>query len=151
IKQMAGIDAMNMTRLALNLSETINGVTERHAQVSQQIFPEHQVRAITNGVHPATWTSPAFSALYDQHFPGWRHEPELLVRADCCFGDEPIWEAHRLAKLQLLALIRELTGNNLELDLPLVGFARRMTAYKRPDLLFTDLQRLLTIAHAHPF
>ena len=32
--------------MLLNLSETINGVTERHAQVSQKIFPEHHVRAI---------------------------------------------------------------------------------------------------------
>lgn len=32
-----------------------------------------------------------------------------------------------------------------------LGFARRMTAYKRPDLLFTDPERLRAIARAQPF
>lgn len=36
-------------------------------------------------------------------------------------------------------------------DRPILGFARRMTAYKRPDMLFTDLDRLRAIAAAHPF
>ena len=31
-------------------------------------------------------------------------------------------------------------------DLPLIAFARRMTGYKRPDLLFADLERLRAIA-----
>ena len=35
--------------------------------------------------------------------------------------------------------------------LPILGFARRMTDYKRPDLLFTDLDRLARIARAAPF
>src|SRR4029079_2183319 len=32
-----------------------------------------------------------------------------------------------------------------------IAFARRMTAYKRPDLLFSDLERLKSIARNHPF
>ncbi len=44
-----------------------------------------------------------------------------------------------------------LTGITLKPDIPILGFARRMTAYKRPDLLFTDLERLKAIARKQPF
>src|SRR3546814_20075666 len=35
-------------------------------------------------------------------------------------------------------------------DVPLIGFARRMTGYKRPDLLFHDTQRLAALARRRP-
>ena len=47
--------------------------------------------------------------------------------------------------------VRAATGVALNPDLPILGFARRMTAYKRPDLLFTDLERLRAIARARAF
>ena len=37
------------------------------------------------------------------------------------------------------------------MDVATLGFARRMTAYKRPDLLFADLERLKSIAREHAF
>ncbi|MCW8196758.1 alpha-glucan family phosphorylase [Proteobacteria bacterium 005FR1] len=151
LKKLAGEDRMNMTRLALNLSETINGVTKRHAQVSRKIFPEYAVRAINNGVHPATWTCKPMAELFDSYFPGWQHEPELLVRADCCLPDELIWNAHGLAKQHLLEGIEKITGQRFDPTLPVLGFARRMTAYKRPDLLFSDIDRLAQLAREHPF
>ncbi len=72
-----------MTRLGLNLSEYVNGVAERHAEVSRKMFPGYRVHAITNGVHPFTWVAESFRGLYDHYLPGWCHEPELMVRADC--------------------------------------------------------------------
>ncbi len=39
----------------------------------------------------------------------------------------------------------------LRADLPILGFARRMTGYKRPDVLFSDPARLRAIAANHPF
>ncbi|NIR30842.1 MAG: alpha-glucan family phosphorylase [Gammaproteobacteria bacterium] len=150
LKTLAGADRLNMTRLALNLSECVNGVAKRHAETSQRMFPGYRVRAITNGVHPFTWTSASFRRLYDAHLPGWCHEPELLVRADR-IPDEAIWDAHAQAKSHLVGRIRELTGVALDPGPPLLGFARRMTAYKRPDLLFSDLARLRELARRHPF
>jgi len=151
LKQLAGEDTLNMTRLALNLSEYVNGVAKRHAEVSRGMFPGYRVHAVTNGVHPFTWTSEPFRKLYDRHIPGWCHEAELLIRADCCISDDEIWEAHRQAKQVLFDRIKALTGASLDLQQPILGFARRMTAYKRPDLLFSDMQRLQAIASDHPF
>ena len=60
----------------------VNGVAKSHAAVSQRMFPGYEMHAITNGVHPHTWTSEHFARLYDNALPGWRHEPEQLVRID---------------------------------------------------------------------
>ena len=151
LKHLAGEDNLNMTRLALNLSEYINGVAKRHAEVSRSMFPGYRVHAITNGVHPYTWTSESFRTLFDTHLPGWCHEPELLVHADCCLADQDVWDAHQRAKQLLIEKVASLTSVQLNADVPILGFARRMTAYKRPDLLFTDLERLREISKHQPF
>ena len=151
LKRYAGAERLNMTRLALNLSDYVNGVARRHAEVSQRMFPGYSVRAITNGVHPSTWTAPGFARLYDKRLPGWCHEPEMLVRADCCISDAEIWQAHVEAKAALIERVTARCGVTLHPKVPILGFARRMTAYKRPDLLFTDLARLKAIAAQWPF
>ncbi len=151
LKHLAGEDSLNMTRLALNLSEYVNGVAKRHAEVSKTMFPGYQVHAITNGVHPFTWTAESFRKLYDRYLPGWCHEPEQLVRADCCIPDAAVLEAHVQAKQVLIEKVRALTGIALHPKIPILGFARRMTAYKRPDLLFSDPERLKAIARNRSF
>lgn len=150
LRKLAGDDCLNMTRLALNLSDYVNGVAKCHAEVSQKMFPNYVVHAITNGVHPHTWTNPGFASLYDKHIQGWRHEPEQLVRIDQVPEDE-LWETHQKSKIKLLDLVHQATAEQLDPDLPTIGFARRMTAYKRPDLIFSDMERLKNIAKKHPF
>jgi len=151
IKSLAGENDMNMTRLALNLSEYINGVAKKHAEVSNAMFPGYLVHAITNGVHPYTWSSEEFRQLFDHYLPGWCHEPQLLLRADCFIPDIAIRDAHIKAKQRLIEKVQTLTGISLNLNIPILGFARRMTAYKRPDLLFSDPVRLKSIAQKFPF
>ncbi len=151
IKKLAGADNLNMTRLALNMSEYINGVAKKHAETSTAMFPGYKVHAITNGVHPYTWTAESFRKLYDHYLPGWCHEPQLLGRVDCCVPEAAIWRAHIEAKQQLVEKVRTISGVSLSSDMPIFGFARRMTAYKRPDLLFMDLERLKEIARKQPF
>ncbi len=150
LQHLAGSEDLNMTRLALNLSEYVNGVARRHAEVSRHMFPGYHVHAVTNGVHPFTWTSAPFHRLYDEHLPGWCHEPELLIRAECCIDDGAIRAAHAEAKQGLIEEVKARTGITLSADCFTLGFARRMTAYKRPDLLFSDLQRFKQIAQHHP-
>jgi starch phosphorylase len=150
LRSLAGEDALNMTRLALNLSDFVNGVAQRHAEVSAKMFPGYRVRAITNGVHPFTWTAQSFRDLYDHYIPGWCHEPELLVRSDR-IPDAAIAAAHSQAKGMLLERVQRTTGRTLAANVPVFAFARRMTAYKRPDLLFSDLDRLREIARKQPF
>ncbi len=150
LKNLTGQDRLNMTWLAMNLSNFVNGVARRHAEVSRKMFAGHEVHAVTNGVHPRTWTAPAFAALYDRRLPGWSYEPELLNRADQV-ADEEIWAAHTDAKGRLIERVKARCGTALDPALPVIGFARRMTAYKRPGLLFSDIERLRAIARRYPF
>ena len=150
LKRLGGEDVLNMTRLALNLSEFVNGVAMRHAEVSRQMFPGYRINAITNGVHPFTWACRHFRALYDAHLPGWCHEPALLRRAHCYISDEAVVQAHRNAKRELVERVRMQTGVELREDVFTLGYARRMTAYKRPDLLFSDIERLRAISKRFP-
>ena len=150
LKRLAGEADLNMTRLGLNLSEYVNGVAERHAVVAGQMFPGYRMHAITNGVHPFTWVCTSVRALYDRYVPGWCHEPELLVRVDRAVPDAALWGAHVEAKRALIERVRAIAGLSLDEHVPILGFARRMTGYKRPDLLFADPQRLRAIARSQP-
>jgi starch phosphorylase len=150
LKRLAGDDRLNMTRLALTLSGYVNGPSKRHAQTTAKMFPGCDVRAITNGVHAATWTHASFARLYDAALPQWALEPEVLERADQ-ISDEAIWAAHQEAKRELLARVTDLSSVELRPDLPVIGFARRMTEYKSAGLLFEDIERLAEIARRWPF
>ena len=150
VKVISGDDYLNMTRLALNLSDFVNGVASRHAETTTKMFPGYKIRAITNGVHLPTWAHESFHELFTHHFPAWAHEPEAMVRLDQLPDDE-VWSAHQAAKADLVHLVGSETGVQLDPAAPILGFARRMTAYKRPDLLFTDMDELLQINARHPF
>lgn len=150
LRALAGEDRLNMTRLALNLSEHVNGVARRHAEVSRRMFPGYEFRAITNGVHPWTWACDSFRRLYERHIPRWCSEPELLMRADLIPDDE-LRAAHAQARAELAQEIVRAGGRAPDPAVATLGFARRMTPYKRADLLFSDLERLRAIARRHPF
>jgi len=150
LRLLAGEERLNMTLLALNLSGWVNGVAQRHAEVSRTLFPGYEVHAITNGVHPWTWASDAHRELFDRYVPHWAKEPELLIHADRIPLEE-LAAAHRSAKAALLAYCAQSDPREtLAQERFTIGFARRMTAYKRPGLLFSDLARLKKIAARFP-
>ena len=136
---------LNMTRLALRCSRFINGVALRHQQVSQEMFPEFPIGAVTNGVHAVTWTAEPFRRLFDKHFPEWRRDNNYLRYAITVPIDE-IREAHREAKQAMLDEVERRAGVRLDPRVFTIGFARRATTYKRTDLIFQDLDRLRAIA-----
>jgi len=149
LRRLAGDDRLNMTRLALNLADFVNGVARRHAEVTEHMFPGYRIHAVTNGVHLGTWAHPNFANLYTANFPHWRHEPEVLVRA-MQLPDDAVWQCHRGAKRELIELAKSAVEVDLDPDILTIGFARRMTGYKRPLLLFDDIDRLSVIAGRHP-
>jgi starch phosphorylase len=137
--------SLNMTELALRLSGFVNAVSMRHGEISRAMFPNHRVGAITNGVHATTWASPPFAALYDRFMPDWRRDNSYL-RYAVGIPLAEIRQAHGQAKKELLQQVRWLTGSQLDEKVFTLGFARRATAYKRGDLLFTNHERLKQIA-----
>lgn len=138
-------DYLNMTYLALNLSHYVNGVAKKHAEVLRQMFAQYRIDSITNGVHAATWTSPAFQALFDQHVPGWR-EDNFTLRYALSMPSNDIWQAHDQTKRQLLDHVNRVTNVGMDVHALTIGFARRDATYKRGDLVFRDLERLKRIS-----
>jgi starch phosphorylase len=146
LRPLAGMERCNLTRLAFSLSGWVNGVAERHAQTARSLFPGYEVHAITNGVHALSWTAAPLRALYDRYVPNWRHEPELLVRV-LSIPDQDLLQAHDDARRSLLRIAG---CASLDAQRFTIGFGRRMTSYKRPGLLFSDLARLRTISRRFP-
>jgi starch phosphorylase len=144
LERFGGRKRLNMTLFALNLSNYINGVAKKHRDVSRAMFPGYVIHSVTNGVHSYTWTCPSFRELYDRYLPGWANEPELLVRVDI-IPDDLMVVAHAKAKKELIDLVNRSTGTEMDPEVLTLGFARRSTEYKRPTLLFSDLDRLRRI------
>jgi len=145
IRDLAGEEHLNMTLLALNLSNDVNGVAKKHGEVSQNMFPGYKINSITNGVHSYTWTCDSFKKLYDKYLPGWANEPELFVRVDVV-PDRELLDAHLEAKRILIDYVNTAYNMNMDCETLTIGFARRFATYKRASLLFADIERLEKIA-----
>jgi starch phosphorylase len=119
---------------------------------------------VTNGVHAPTWIAPAFQDLFER-FVGtdWKltlRDGDAWRTAVETIPDRAIWESHIRLKSLLIAFIRERTRAKdtgpkdtihehtdthalFSPDALTIGFARRVAAYKRWNLIVTDLERLL--------
>jgi starch phosphorylase len=167
----------NMTALALRTSSHINAVSALHGQVTRSMWrpiwpdvaPESvPIKAITNGVHVPTWLAPGILDLFNHYLgPGWvdRHDDPTLWERLAEIPDEDLWAARQVLRVDLFAWIRErlrhrwsaervgpvrvvAAGSMLDPQALTIGYARRFTAYKRPELLFHDPARLARILTA---
>ena len=137
---------LNMTYLALKLSRYINGVAQKHGEVSRLMFSGYTIDAITNGVHAATWVSGPFRELFDRYIPFWRQD-NFSLRYALSLPKEEIWKAHMQSKKRLMGFVNRETGVTMDENILTIGFARRATTYKRGDLLFQDMERIKRISN----
>lgn len=138
---------LDMTHLAMRFSRYINAVALKHQETANSIFPRHSIDSVTNGVHAVTWTAPPLRALFDKYLPGWRRDNNYL-RSATTIPLHELRSAHFEAKRALFDEVRRRTGVEMSENVLTLGFARRATAYKRPDLLLTNLDRLSAIARS---
>jgi starch phosphorylase len=164
----------NMTALALRTSLSVNGVSELHGEVTramwQSIWPDRAphdvpVKFITNGVHVPTWVANPVLDLFNRHLgANWlehHDEPEFWERL-VEIPDTDIWAARQVLRGELFIFIRERLrqrwtaerigptrivagGAMLDPEALTIGYARRFAAYKRPELVFHDAERLARI------
>jgi len=143
---LGGAGDFSMTELALNVTRAVNAVSVKHGEVSRAMFPGRPIGSITNGVHHPTWTGPHAAALYDRALPDWREDGARLRAADGLAGRD-VRAAHDAAKRAMIAAVNaRYPGAALEEGVFTIGFARRMTGYKRATLLFRDPARLAAVA-----
>ncbi|MFZ1976130.1 MAG: alpha-glucan family phosphorylase [Candidatus Acidiferrales bacterium] len=169
----------NMTVFALRMSKFCNAVSKKHGEVAKEmwkaIWPDKKVEdvpitAITNGVHLLTWMDSIWLQPVLEKYvgPGWirdQDQPKIWKGVDKIPDSELWWLRMRLKDL-LIDEINERAreewqkkrvraesviafGALLDPEIFTIGFARRFTSYKRPDLILHDLERLKRLL-THP-
>ena len=166
-------ESFNMAYLAIHGSGATNGVSRLHGQVSRRIFqplfprwPEVEVPVtyVTNGVHTPTWDSREADSLWELTCgkSRWQESLEGVEDRFRKAGDSELWQMRSSCRKSLVEYIRKRHSRDLSeqgasagdlqqaaqaLDAGAltVGFARRFAAYKRPDLLLHDPDRLAQI------
>lgn len=147
IDSLGGKDDLNMSLLAANMSRYINAVSRKHMEVSKnlKVFEGKDIDYITNGVHLPTWTSKSFGDLFDKYIPGWKKD-HLLFNNMYSIPSEEIDEARKNSKRELVDFINAETNAGFDYDNLTMAWCRRFVPYKRPNLIFSDLERLIKIA-----
>jgi hypothetical protein len=150
-----------------------NGVSRLHGKVSRHIFEplfphwpqaEVPVRHVTNGVHMPSWDSMAADDLWTEACgkDRWLGTIETLEQDIRRVPDADLWHLRNAASKSFVAYVRQrislqLAGSGaspeavenakqlLDPNALTLGFARRFAAYKRPNLLLHDPDRLLRL------
>jgi starch phosphorylase len=164
-------DHFNMSYLACNLSQGINGVSMLHGDVSKEVLsplykgflPEElAVGYVTNGVHYATWAAKEWKDLHKKYFGDKFPEDQLDFDSwerIYKVSDEEIWNLKQTMRLKTIGYIKQRFTSNwikrhenpklisevlgkLNPYALTIGFARRFATYKRAHLLFRNLDRL---------
>jgi starch phosphorylase len=165
-------EALCMTVLAFKMSRYANAVSALHGRITrkswQVLWPHHRedevpLGHITNGVHVRTWLANAMQELYTLRIGAdWRErltDPGMWARINNV-PDAELWETHRTLKADLVHFIRRVVSEQrrragypdelirhaetaLDPDALTIGFARRFATYKRANLVFGDLQRVI--------
>jgi len=148
---------VHMTEMSLKFCKNINAVAQKHGIIMRSQFDRYKnkIKAITNGVHTQTWVSKNFADLYDKYLKkegDWRSNSDLLS----CLGKnienetfrKELFYAHQANKRTLVELLQNWNFDEHVLTL---GWARRIAGYKRPSLIFHDVERLVKlIKHQGP-
>lgn len=134
----------SMVMLAMRMATIANAVSKVHAKKAAELWPAYPLKAITNGVHLPAWVSPELQLLFEQVMPNWKQRASdlKLWNAVRNLPSKLLFETHQHLKLQLLDDVYARTGIRLDADVLTVVWARRFATYKRPDLLFSDIEAL---------
>jgi len=137
---------LNMTYLALNNSDHINGVAIKHKEVSRGMFFGYPIESITNGVHHLFWTSKYMQDVFNKYLDiSWIETPSSL-RYIFSIPQNEIFNAHQKTKKELIDFIKKETKEELNENVFTIAWARRFTLYKRAYLIFMNIERLKQIA-----
>jgi starch phosphorylase len=164
----------NMTVLGLKMAEHRNAVSQLHGRVTRKmwhvLWPETKedevpISHITNGVHVPTWVAPEMGQLYDKYLSMDavnRQDDAKLWQHVSKIPDAELWQARQVLKRKLIGAMVERArdcstdrecstqqvlamGALLSPEVLTIGFVRRFTEYKRPALIFCDIERLKRI------
>jgi starch phosphorylase len=168
--------SFNMTILSMKTASHRNAVSRLHGVVTRRMWcglwlecteDDVPITYVTNGIHVPTWIAQELRTLYEKYLGEdwldkqddiemWRHIDDI--------PDHELWQTHQELKGKLFHVILEraqvrwakgeaspqqiLTmGSLLDHSTLTIGFVRRFAEYKRPSLLFQDIERLKRIVN----
>jgi starch phosphorylase len=169
-------EPLGLTVLGIRTSRATNGVSRVHGQVSRlmwhHLFPGRSIddvpiRHVTNGVHLPTWMAPAMRWLLDLYLgEGWhrRASDPATWEAVQDIPDEELWSVREQLRADLVEYVRdravgdrlargesidyaEAAGRAFDPNTLTLGYARRVAAYKRLDLLIHEPDRARQLLH----
>ena len=152
-KETAKSDNVNLTHICLDNCRRTNAVAQKHGEIMRLQFPDFvsRIDAITNGIHIHTWLSQNFSSLFDKYsktFGDWRANPYNLAKVTELVADQTfrkdLFEAHQINKKALLNILKPW---KLDENVLTISWARRITGYKRPSLIFHRIDEVLDLAY----
>lgn len=117
------------TQLLLNCAGRQNGVSTLHTVFEKKAHPESILFPITNGIYDKRWQAEA-----------WHGDSQ-----DAVLGYDAVWPIKRNLRERLVGFVKQETGVELDPLACTVVWSRRFAKYKRPELLFSDLERLKKI------
>ena len=143
-----------MTALALRGCRATNGVSEKHGEVSREMWeciwpqePSTPIGHITNGVHTSSWLGAELQALLDRRLAGWRERivSDAPLTEVLELPRSELWSTHQAQKQRMIEFVASRTGVSLDPRGLVVGFARRFAPYKRGDLILSQLERAIAL------
>ena len=158
-------DSCGVTELALRTSRCANAVSARHGEVARNMWRKLGVPIghVTNGVHAPSWIAPELQTLLDRWLPPtWRIGDAGAWAAVEEIPDAELWAMRNALRARLVQFVRgravndrlargepipyaEAAERTFDPRVLTLGFARRVAAYKRLDLLIRDAGRALAL------
>ncbi len=126
----------SMNMMALRNACRTNAVSKYHAEKAKEIWTNHPLIPITNGIHIPSWTSP--------------HKVALIENGLTEQSGKNLWLAHQKDKAELIEYVEKHTKKTIPHDALIISWARRFVSYKRPLALFWQLDRLEQIIKSSP-
>ncbi len=136
---------LNLSWLAIKNAKNVVAVSRKHKYVSEAIFPGYRLKYVTNGVHHVKWASPHHRELYSKYINGWEEDADLLREA-VSIPDNEFSKAHMLAKESLIDMVNSETGASFLPETFTIGMAKRVTHYKRNNLILWQPDTLIRVA-----
>ena len=138
-------DELNLSWLAIKNAKNVVAVSRKHKFVSEQIFEGYRLKYVTNGIHHIKWASAHHKMLYTKYIKGWEDDPDLL-RDVACIPDNEFAQAHILSKETLVEMVNSESDASFIPEDFTIAMAKRITHYKRNNLILSNPNKLIEIA-----
>ena len=138
-------DELNLSWLAIKNAKNVVAVSRKHKFVSEQIFEGYRLKYVTNGIHHIKWASAHHKMLYAKYIKGWEEDPDLL-RDVACIPDNEFAQAHILSKETLVEMVNSESDASFIPEDFTIAMAKRITHYKRNNLILSNPNKLIEIA-----